>query len=210
MYSRLTGLLLLILLLLLAGLPLAAQETMAVRPGEAAPAFTCAEEDCERLAWLPAGARVAVIGQVEGRELEGSPQWYDVLLDCPCFDYESHSLNELPDIKGPEPNIWHPWQPFWAPDSARIATIVGSGLHLVGCCQRRTPGAGAAGPLLSVPHGLVTRWHAYRCRRGRSIRGGQRAPLRARAQLADRGRRRTLPCAPDRAGQGSLACSLVA
>ena len=65
MYTRLTGLLLLILLLLLSGLPLAAQEVallqkaevMIVRPGEAAPAFACAEEDCERLAWLPAGAR---------------------------------------------------------------------------------------------------------------------------------------------------------
>ena len=73
MYTRLIGLLLLILSLLLSGLPLAAQEVallqkaevMIVRPGEAAPAFACAEEDCERLAWLPAGARVC--GHRSGR-----------------------------------------------------------------------------------------------------------------------------------------------
>ena len=87
MYTRLTGLLL-ILLLLLSGLPLAAQETMAVRPGDVAPAFVCAEEDCERLALLPAGAGVAILGEVEGREREGSSLWYEVLLDCHCFDYE--------------------------------------------------------------------------------------------------------------------------
>ena len=99
MYSRLTGLLLLILLLLLAGLPLAAQETMAVRPGEAAPAFACAEEDCERLAWLPAGARVTLIAEVEGRTLEDNGLWYEVLLDCPCFDYERSDLTDLPNTK---------------------------------------------------------------------------------------------------------------
>ncbi len=134
MYTRLTGLLLLILLLLLSGLPLVAQEVallqkaevMIVRPGEAAPAFACAEEDCERLAWLPAGARVWIIGQVEGRELEGSPQWYDVLLDCPCFDYERRELEDPPYTKEPGTSsitTWRSWHPHWSPDSTRIATV---------------------------------------------------------------------------------------
>ena len=129
MYTKVTGLLL-ILLLLLSGLPLAAQEVallqkaevMFVRPGEAAPAFACAEEDCERLAWLPAGARVWIIGQVEGRELEGSPQWYDVLLDCPCFDYEISNLTAVPSL-GLDSQPWHLWHPYLSPDGSRIATV---------------------------------------------------------------------------------------
>ena len=40
MYTRLLSLLL--LMLILSGLPLTAQETMAVKPGDVAPAFACA------------------------------------------------------------------------------------------------------------------------------------------------------------------------
>ena len=138
MSTRFTGLLLLILLLLLSGLPLVAQEVallqkaevMIVRPGEAAPAFACVGEDCERLALLPAGAGVWVIGQVEGRELEGSPQWYDVLLDCPCFDYERSGLTDLPNTKDPELQRWYSWHPYWSPDGTRIATVAGSALYV--------------------------------------------------------------------------------
>ncbi len=126
------------MLLLLSGLPLAAQEVallqkaevMIVRPGEAAPAFACAEEDCERLAWLPAGASVVLIGQLEGRELEDSAQWVEVLLDCPCFDYERRTLADLPDTKDPDLDRWYSWHPYWSPDSSRIATVVGSVLHV--------------------------------------------------------------------------------
>ncbi len=141
MYTRLTGLLLLILLLLLSGLPLAAQEVallqkaevMIVRPGEAAPAFACLEEDCERLAWLPAGARVTLIAEVEGRTLEDNGLWYEVLLDCPCFDYERRELKDPPNTKEPgtsSTTTWKSWHLYWSPDSSRIATVVGSGLHL--------------------------------------------------------------------------------
>ena len=138
MYTRLTGLLLLISLLLLSGLPLAAQEVallqkaevMIVRPGEAAPAFACAEEDCERLAWLPAGARVWIIGQVEGRELEGSPQWYDVLLDCPCFDYEHRFLENAPVMSVSATGSWTLWEPRWSPDGARITAAVDTDLYV--------------------------------------------------------------------------------
>ena len=134
MYTRLTGLLLLILLLLLSGLPLAAQEVallqkaevMNVRPGEAAPAFACAEEDCERLAWLPAGARVTLIAEVEGRTLEDNGLWYEVLLDCPCFDYERRELEDPPYTQEPGTSsitTWRSWLPHWSPDSTRIATV---------------------------------------------------------------------------------------
>ncbi len=138
MTTRLTGLLLLILLLLLSGLPLAAQEVallqkaevMIVRPDNAAPAFACAEEDCERLALLPAGASVAVVGQLEGRELEGSTLWHEVLLDCPCFDYTSRKLTDLPNSKDPNSNRWFLWYPYWSPDSTRIATVAASDLYV--------------------------------------------------------------------------------
>ena len=119
-----------LLLLLAAGLPLAAQEVallqkaevMIVRPGNAAPAFACAEEDCERLALLPAGARVWIIGQVEGRELDGSPQWYEVLLDCPCFDYQSRNLTAVPSLYL-DSQSGHLWHPYLSPDGSRIATV---------------------------------------------------------------------------------------
>ena len=134
MYTRLTGSLLLILLLLLSGLPLAAQEVallqkaevMIVRPDNAAPAFVCAEEDCERLALLPAGAGVAVIAQVEGRTLEDSRLWYEVLLDCPCFDYERRELEDPPYTKESgttSRTTWRSWHPYWSPDSTHIATV---------------------------------------------------------------------------------------
>ena len=116
------------LLLLLTGWPLVAQETMLVKSGSAAPAFTCVEDDCERLAWLPAGASVAVIGQVEGRELEGSNLWYEALLDCPCFDYERRTLADVPDTRDPDSNRWFLWYPYWSPDSSLIATVAGSDL----------------------------------------------------------------------------------
>ena len=128
MYTRLTGLLLLILLLLLSGLPFAAQETMAVRPDNTAPAFACAEEDCERLALLPAGAGVTVIGGVEGRELKRSPLWYEVQLDCPCFDYESRKLSGAPPAD--EEGVTSSWNPYWSPDGTRIATVVTGDLYV--------------------------------------------------------------------------------
>ncbi len=127
MYARLLSLLL-ILLLLLSGLPLAAQETMAVRPDNTAPAFACAEEDCERLALLPAGAGVTVIGGVEGRELKRSPLWYEVQLDCPCFDYESRKLSGAPPAD--EEGVMSSWNPYWSPDGTRIATVVTGDLYV--------------------------------------------------------------------------------
>lgn len=132
MFSRRTCLLLLILslLLLVTGLPLAAQETLLVKSGAAAPAFTCVAEDCERLAWLPAGASVAVVGQVEGHELEDSNLWHEVLLDCPCFDYEQRTLTDPPNTKDPNSNSWHMWHPYWSPDGSRIATVANSDLHV--------------------------------------------------------------------------------
>ena len=57
MYSRL-----LLFMVLLTGLPLAAQETMVVTSDESVAAFACAGEGCERLAWLPDGAGVNVTG----------------------------------------------------------------------------------------------------------------------------------------------------
>ena len=132
MYSRLLSL----MLLILAGLPLAAQEvapltatgTMVVKPGAPAPTFTCVEEDCDRLAWLPAGASVTVIGAVEGRELRRSPLWYEVQLDCPCFDYESRKLSGAPPAD--EEGVMSSWNPYWSPDGTRIATVVTGDLYV--------------------------------------------------------------------------------
>ena len=134
MFARLAGTLL-IALLLLSGLPLSAQdaaplpETMYVLP-EDAPAFSCVGEDCERLARLPAGAVVTVIGQAEGPELAGSALWYKVQLDCPCFDFEQRELLEPPDTKDPDRNLWASWQPYFSPDGTRIATVAGSVLYV--------------------------------------------------------------------------------
>lgn len=128
MHTRLLSLLL--LLLVLSAFPLAAQETMVVTADESVAAFACAGEDCERLAWLPAGAGVNVTGEVEGPELDGSALWYEVLLDCPCFDFERSSLNDPPDTRAPERNVWYLWHADWAPDSRRIATVVRSGLYV--------------------------------------------------------------------------------
>lgn len=125
MYSRL-----LLLMLLLTGLPLAAQDTMIVTSDESVAAFSCAGEDCERLAWLPDGAGVRVIGEVEGRELEGSALWYEVLLECPCFDFEQRALADVPDTKDPEENHWSQWHPYWSPESERIATVYGERLFV--------------------------------------------------------------------------------
>ena len=133
MVTRLTGLLL-ILLLLLSGLPLVAQdtdplpETMYVRKGRTAPAHACVGEDCERLALLPAGAGVTVIGGVEGRELKRSPLWYEVQLDCPCFDYESRKLSGAPPAD--EEGVMSSWNPYWSPDGTRIATVVTGDLYV--------------------------------------------------------------------------------
>ncbi|MDE0330178.1 MAG: hypothetical protein OXI78_13995 [Anaerolineaceae bacterium] len=125
MYARRVSL----LLLILSALPLAAQETIIVAEGPA-PAFECVEADCERLAWLPNGAGVSVIDQVEGRELEGSTLWYEVQLDCPCFDFERNSLRDMPDTKDPERAILYDFHLYWAPDSQRIATVARDGLHV--------------------------------------------------------------------------------
>ncbi len=128
MFSRLLSLL--TLLLILSALPLAAQETMIVAEGNLAPAFTCADENCERLAWLPVGAGVSVIGQVEGRELEGSTHWYEVLLECPCFDFERSQLQDLPDTRDPERDVSYLWRLSWSPDSQHIATVTRDGFHV--------------------------------------------------------------------------------
>ncbi len=124
------SLLLLFLLFILSATPLAAQETLVVTADESAPAFACAKEDCARLAWLPPGAGVTIIAEVEGQEIKGSALWYEVSLDCPCFDFERHSLEDLPDTKDPEKNIWHLWQPYLSPDGTRIATVTRDGLHV--------------------------------------------------------------------------------
>ena len=129
MYSRL-----LLLMVFLTGLPLAAQDVtsqlMTIIQKEGAPAFVCVEEDCERLAWLPAGARVMVTGEAEGPEIEGSALWYEVLLDCPCFDFERSRLKDMPDIRDPERNRFHVWHPYISPDSQRIAAVVQNGLYI--------------------------------------------------------------------------------
>ena len=127
MYARQVSLL---LLLLLSAPPLAAQETLVVTAEGSAPAFACVEADCERLAWLPGGAGVTVIGQAEGRELEGSTLWYEVLLDCPCLDYVQHPLYDVPDTKDPEKNVWREWHPYWSPQGERIATVFGNSLYV--------------------------------------------------------------------------------
>ena len=67
---------------------------------------------------------------MEGPELEGSALWYEVLLDCPCFDYERSRLNDMPDIRDPERDRWHVWNPWFSPDSQRIATVVQNGLYV--------------------------------------------------------------------------------
>ncbi len=124
------SLLLLLLLFILSATPLAAQETMLITADESVAAFACAEEDCARLAWLPPGAGVTIIAEVEGQEIEDSALWYEVSLDCPCFDYERHSLEDLPDTKDPEKNTWHLWHPHLSPDSTRIASVTRDGLHV--------------------------------------------------------------------------------
>ncbi|MCY4023734.1 MAG: hypothetical protein OXF32_09820 [Anaerolineaceae bacterium] len=128
MHSRLLPLL--TLLLLLSALPLTAQETLVVTGEGSAPAFACVEADCERLAWLPGGAGVSVIGELVGRELEGSALWYEVQLDCPCFDFERNSLHDMPDTKDPERTVWYDLHLYWAPDSRRIATVARDGFHV--------------------------------------------------------------------------------
>ncbi|MCY3946042.1 MAG: hypothetical protein OXF44_07135 [Anaerolineaceae bacterium] len=128
MHSRLLSLL--SLLLLLSALPLTAQETLVVTGEGSAPAFACAEADCERLAWLPACASISILGEVAGRELEGSALWYEVLLNCPCFDFERHSLHDVPDTKDPEKNVWREWHPYWSPQGERIATVFGNSLYV--------------------------------------------------------------------------------
>lgn len=128
MHTRLLSLLL--LLLVLSAFPLAAQETMVVTADESVAAFACAGEGCERLAWLPAGAGVTVTGEAQGRELEGSALWYEVSLDCPCFDFERSRLKDMPDIKDPQRNRLHVWHPYFSPDSQRIATVVQNGLYI--------------------------------------------------------------------------------
>lgn len=114
-----------ILLLFLATLPLAAQETMFITAEGSAPAFACAEADCERLAWLPAGAEVTVIGPVEGRA-----GWYEVILDCPCFDYEHKFLENAPAVPVSDEGSWTLWQPRWSFDGSRIAAVVGAELYV--------------------------------------------------------------------------------
>lgn len=125
-------LLLPMLLWLLTALPLAAQRTTGYVEGPATPAFACVEEDCERLALLPAGAGVSVIGQVEGRKINNSTRWYEVLLHCPCFDFKRRTLHSVPDtrIEGPDALQWNQMQPIWSPDSKRIATVVAAGLFV--------------------------------------------------------------------------------
>ena len=127
MYARRVSLL---LLLLVSGPPLTAQETLIIAADEPVAAFACVEADCERLAWLPDGAGVSVIGEVEGRDIDGSTLWYEVQLDCPCFDFERNSLRDMPDTKDPERAILYDFHLYWAPDSQRIATVARDGFHV--------------------------------------------------------------------------------
>jgi len=121
--------LLLFLLWLLAASPLYAGEFF-IAADEPVAAFACADEDCERLAWLPGGAGVTVTGEIEGREVEGSALWYEVLLDCPCLDFERSQLQDLPDTRDPERDAWYPLRLYWAPDSQRIAAATGDSLYV--------------------------------------------------------------------------------
>ena len=120
----------LLLLLLVSGPPLAAQETMVITAEGSAPAFACVEADCERLAWLPAGAEVTVIAEVEGREPGGGAGWYAVLLDCPCFDYEHRFLENAPAVPVSGEGIWSLWQPRWSFGGSRIAAAVDTELYV--------------------------------------------------------------------------------
>lgn len=126
------SLLLLLMLSLLTVLPLAAQGTYGYVEDDATPAYACANETCERLTLLPSGAGVRVIGSVVGSELNGSPVWYEVLLDCPCFDYERRSLSKVPDTDYRSGNSisWYQLHPVWSPDSTRIAAVVADGLFV--------------------------------------------------------------------------------
>ncbi|MCY3907122.1 MAG: WD40 repeat domain-containing protein [Anaerolineaceae bacterium] len=120
-----------LLLLLVSGPPLTAQETLIIAADEPVAAFACVEAGCERLAWLPDGARVSVIGPVEGRELEGSTGWVEVLLDCPCFDYERINLQDLPPLQeARESNGFHLWRPVFSPTGDRIATVIDGHLYI--------------------------------------------------------------------------------
>ncbi|MCE2489142.1 MAG: WD40 repeat domain-containing protein [Anaerolineae bacterium] len=103
---------------------------MVVTAEESAPAFACAEEDCQRLAWLPPGAGVHVIGEVEGRELDGNTLWYEVSLDCPCFDYEHRFLDNSPTLPVSAEGTWTLWQPRWSSDGSRIAAVAGTDLFV--------------------------------------------------------------------------------
>ncbi|MCY4023733.1 MAG: WD40 repeat domain-containing protein [Anaerolineaceae bacterium] len=119
-----------LLLLLVSGPPLAAQGTLVITAEGPATAFACVEADCERLAWLPGGAEVTVIGQAEGRELEGSTGWIEVLLDCPCFDYELRFLENAPAVPVSDEGTWSLWQPRWSFDGSRIAAVVDTNLYV--------------------------------------------------------------------------------
>ena len=122
---------LLLLTALLAAFPLAAQETLLPKSGEAVPAFACAQEGCERLAWLPDTGNVTVVAEVEGRALEGSALWYEVLLECPCFDHERRSLQDLPPLQQEEQgNGFHLWQPVFSPAGDRIAAVIDGYLYV--------------------------------------------------------------------------------
>ena len=132
---------------------------MIVRPGEAAPAFACAEEDCERLAWLPAGANVTLIAEVEGRTLEDNGLWYEVLLDCPCFDYEHRFLENAPvmsvsatgscpfqqrqKLAGPCGSPAPRHQPGWRARLVADGTLSIRILYVLGCRHRDAADAGA-------------------------------------------------------------------
>lgn len=115
----------LLLLFLVLPTPLAAQETLVVTAEGSAPAFACVEADCERLAWLPEGAAVIIIAEVEGRA-----GWYEVLLDCPCFNYEHRFLEKAPAVPVSDEGSWTLWQPRWSFDGSRIAAAVGAELYV--------------------------------------------------------------------------------
>ena len=120
---------LLLLTALLSAFPLAAQETLLLKSGEAVPAFACAQKGCERLAWLPDTGNVTVVAGVEGRKLEGSALWYEVLLECPCFDYEKIALSDPPWLD-PKAESFALWHPDFAPGGEHIAAVHRSYLYL--------------------------------------------------------------------------------
>ena len=68
------------------------------------------------------------VALVDGRIKNRSARWYEVMLQCPCFDYQQRFLNDVPDTRIEELDTWATMRPVWSPDSKHIATVAGAGL----------------------------------------------------------------------------------